>query len=268
MHGVRAAKTPFAQIFLRRRLVLRIVRSDLRVRYAGAVLGTWWLLLYPIFMLAAYASVYLFVFRVRPTGMTTEAYVLYLFSGLVPFLASAEAITLSANSVTASRALFANTVFPVELAPVKAVFATQPAQAVALLLCLLGTCLLGSVTPNLLLLPLVWVLHIAFLIGLAWLLALVTLVFRDLQAMLPIVVMLLYIVSPIAYTPDMVPARLQPLLWLNPLAPFILCYQQILALGVAPSAGQLLLCALLAAAFFFGGSSVFARAKSIAVDYA
>jgi lipopolysaccharide transport system permease protein len=265
---VGAGSAPFRLIIDRLWLLLRIARSDLRLRHAGAVIGTGWLVLYPILLIGSYSLVYLLILRVRPVGMSAETYVVYLMSGLAPFLASAEAITLSAGSVSANRTLLSNSVFPVELAPVKAVLLAQPAQFVALAACGVAALLVEGFSWAWLMLPVVWFLHLLMLIGLGWFLALATLVLRDIQALLPILIMLLYVVSPIAYTPEMVPARLQPILWANPLAPFVVSYQRILALGALPTAGQLAAMVGLSAIAFFGGSWIFQRAKSVAMDHA
>ena len=39
--------------------------SDIRSRYAGAVLGMFWLVLYPVLMLTAYSIVYVFILQIR-----------------------------------------------------------------------------------------------------------------------------------------------------------------------------------------------------------
>ena len=46
----------FKMIWKHRKMLWATTVADIRSRYAGAVLGMFWLILYPILMLAAYLS--------------------------------------------------------------------------------------------------------------------------------------------------------------------------------------------------------------------
>ncbi len=99
---------------------------------------------------------------------------------------------------------------------------------------LLASLILRKISVAILLFPLVWMLHVMFLIGLLWILSLVNLVFRDLQNIIGVVIMYLMIASPIGYTPEMVPQSMKMLLTLNPLAHFIVAYQDLIVFGRLP----------------------------------
>jgi lipopolysaccharide transport system permease protein len=111
------------------------------------------------------------------------------------------------------------------------------------------------------------VLQALFLLGVVWALSLVNVVLRDLQHGVTLLMMVLLVASPIAYVPDMVPARLRPLLALNPLAWFITAWQQILVLGRVPSAAHLVILVAISLGAFFAGGWFFARAKRMWIDY-
>lgn len=66
--------------------------ADIQSRYAGSVLGMFWLVIYPILMLTAYSVVYVFIFQVRLEQITTPQYVMLIFSGLIPFLGFSEGL--------------------------------------------------------------------------------------------------------------------------------------------------------------------------------
>ena len=87
-------------------------------------------------------------------------------------------------------------------------------------------------TGRLVLLPVIWALNVVWLIGINWVLSLLNVIFRDLQNLLTRVLMIMLVASPIAYTPDMVPSALRPLLALNPFAYFVVAYQQVIMLGI------------------------------------
>ncbi len=249
------------------RILLRVTRNELKAKYAGSVLGMGWIALAPLVLLAVYGVVYLFIFRVRVPELTPLQYVLYIFSGLVPFLATAEACAAGVPAVVANRAVLNNTVFPIDLAAPKAVLMSQASMVVGLSVILLMASATRTLAWTALLLPVVWVLQILALIGINWVLSLVYLVFRDLQYLISIILMILLIASPIAYTPHMVPAKVRMLLIFNPFAYFVMCYQKILVLGQIPGLSE----GLMILAFSFGafalGGWFFSRAKRVMIDY-
>jgi lipopolysaccharide transport system permease protein len=65
----------------------------------------------------------------------------------------------------------------------------------------------------------------------------------------------------------MVPPGLRPLLAVNPFAYFVVAYQQVIMLGIWPSAEHLVGLVLLSVISFLVGSWFFYRAKRVIVDY-
>src|SRR5258707_8894366 len=147
---------------------------------------------------------------------------------------TAEALTGGVTSVIVNRSVLNNTVFRIDLATVKAVLAAQGSMLVGLVVTIAGVIAVGRAHWTILLAPLVWVLQVMALLGVSWILSLVNVVLRDLQNLITLLLVLLMIASPIAYTPAMVPASLHWVLVVNPLAYFVVTYQRILVLGEPP----------------------------------
>jgi lipopolysaccharide transport system permease protein len=263
------ATTDSSALLLVRRfpLLWRVTRNEVRARYAGSLLGLAWFALSPLLVLAVYAGVYLFVFRVKVEGLSSLEYVLYVFAGLVPFLATGEALGLGVPSVVANRDVLSSTVFPIDLIPARAVLAAQGVMGVGLVVVGLGSLAAGRLGWTAALAPVLWALQTLFLLGLVWLLSLLNVVLRDLQNALSLLLMLLLVASPIAYVPEMVPARLKPLLVLNPLAYFITAWQEILVLGRLPSVGHSAVIVVLSIGTFLLGGWFFGRVKRVWIDY-
>lgn len=237
-------------------------------RYAGSLLGVGWALVAPLAILAIYAVVYLYIFAVRPTQMSPLEYVLYMFAGLVPFLMSGEALNGGVSSVVANRSVLNNTVFPIDLAPVKPVLMSQAVSIVGFATIVLLSAATGRVTWAILAWPLLWGLQVLFLVGLNWILSLIHVVFRDLQYAMGILLMIMLIASPIAYTPDMVPLTLKPLILLNPFAYFVIAYQKVLVLGQLPHWWEWAALVILSCGIFVSGGWIFAKGKRVLIDYA
>jgi lipopolysaccharide transport system permease protein len=249
------------------KLLWRVSLGELRSRYAGSVFGVGWALLSPLLLIMVYSVIYLVIFHVQIASLTPIEYVLFIFSGLIPFLMTSEALATGVGSVLTNKAVLSNTVFPVELVPVKAVFLAQFTMVVGMAVILIVSVFIGILSWTALLLPVLWFLQIIALIGVVWILSLVNLVLRDLQNIISLIVMILMVSSPIAYTPAMVPASLKVVILLNPLAYFVLAYQQILIMGQLPTWWDCLAIIILSVGLFYAGGYFFSRAKQVLIDY-
>jgi lipopolysaccharide transport system permease protein len=257
---------PFSVLWRHRLLLWQTVRNDIRARHAGSVLGLAWLGLYPLLFLGTYALIYICVFKVRFALFNSNEYVVLIFCGLIPFLGFTEALGLGIGSVTSNASLIKNTLFPIELIPVKAVLVSQCTQVVGTALLLAVLVVLGRFSAWMALLPVVWVAQVLFSLGLIWFLSSLNVFVRDLQNIVTVLTLMLMMISPIAYTADMVPAGLQPFLKVNPLYHLVVCYQDSLMLGRFPRDGVLWVLLSLATVFFLAGYWFFTRLKVVFAD--
>jgi len=248
-------------------LLVRTTRNEIRARYAASLIGPGWVILGPVLLLTIYGVVYRAVFQVAAPGLSPTEYVLYIFAGLVPYLMTAEALSVSVSSVVRNAGAIGNTVFPIDLAPVRAVLSTLPTLLVGVLIVFVGVLVTGNLEPTFALVPVIAALHVMGLIGLAWILSLVTVVFRALEHLLTAILVILLVASPIAYTPEMVPDNVRLLLYLNPFALVVLAYQKVMLLGEMPGLDQMLGLVALSVGVFLLGSVFFAWAKRLTLDY-
>jgi len=245
------------------------VKHDVKQRYAGSVLGSFWAILYPLFLVSFYATIYVVIFRVRVPNLSPEVYTVLVMGGLSAVLMFSESLSAGLGAIVNQRSLLLNTVFPAELLPPRSVLASQVPSLVALMFASIAAVFLGSTSPvAILVVPITWVLLIMFLVGLVWIFSLIALVLRDIQQGVNIINMSMMVLSPMAYTPDMVPGALKFIIWLNPISYFILCLQAPLALGVWPSPTAMIGAACLGIGTFFIGLTFFRRARFAFVDYA
>ena len=249
------------------RLLWRMSRHDLHARYAASLLGPAWVFFGPVLLLTLYGLVYRAVFRVSAPGMDSTEYVLYIFAGLVPYLMTAEALSVAVTSVVRNAGAIGNTVFPIDLAPVRAVLSTLPTLAVGVAIVLVGAAATGNLESTFALVPVVALLHVLGLVGVAWILSLVTVVFRDLEHLLAAILVVLLVASPIAYTPEMVPEAARLLVYLNPFALVVLAYQDVMVVGDLPTPAHAAALVAVSLGAFAVGAAFFAWAKRAALDY-
>lgn len=249
------------------RLLAAITRVELSKKYAGSVLGPLWLFLQPALLLSVYIFVYLVVFKMRFPGFSSLDYVLYVFTGLVPYMATIDAITSGSVSIKANIHLVKNVMLPIELVPVRAVLVASLAQAVGLAIIILMSALNGSLSWHILWLPLVWALHIVLLFGIVWILASIAVGLPDISYFISLFLFLLMWVSPIGFTPEMVPAEVAAALYLNPVYYLLEMYRDSLLFGRAPSLFDAGVFVALSLGLFAIGATFFRAFRGVLLDY-
>src|SRR4029079_13854960 len=106
---------------------------------------------------------------------------------------------------------------PVELIPTRAVIVAGAGHLVGLVLVIALSAAAGTLPARVVLLPVVALLTVTGLFGVAWIVAPLGLLVPDATYVVNIVTTMFMFVTPIAFTPEMVPRRFQPVVWLNPL---------------------------------------------------
>jgi len=220
--------TSFKLIYDYRKILFAIIKDGLKTRYAGSMLGLFWLILYPLLFLGVYAVIYIFIFKVRLQILNPYEYVLLIFCGLIPFLSFAEALGTGTQSVVGNSQIIRNTLFPIDLMPVRDVFISQAVQVVGLVMLFIISFVLHKLGPMSVFVLLVWFFQIMFTIGLIWIFSSVNVFMRDLGYLVAIINLILMMISPIAYTEEMVPQTLRMFLRFNPLYYLIMLYQKLI----------------------------------------
>jgi len=249
----------------KRDLLLRSIRVEIRAQHAGTVLGMAWIVLGPLLLLSLYALIYAVVFDVRVPNFSRSEYILNVFSGLVLFIAFSQAMSTATTALNKEQKLiFSN--FPSEFIPTKSVAVAYLVLLPSTVFVVLGDVVFSQASWHLLLLPVVAILQLAFSIGLGCLLSLLGLVMRDISFLIQYIVIAILIVTPIAYTPDMVPAKVKPLLYLNPLYYYVSANQHLILLNQLPPMIEIVLGTTMSIVMFLVGLWMFKRARMAMMD--
>jgi lipopolysaccharide transport system permease protein len=223
--------------------------------------------LQPTLLLSIYLFTYLVVFRMRFPGFSTMDYVLFVFSGLIPYLGFMEAATSGCLVLRQNLHLVKNVMLPIELLPVRAVAVSLASQMVSLMVLLLLLASHGYASVHWLWLPVVLGLQVMLLLGLVWILSVICLVLPDMSQLVNLGVFFLMFVSPIGFRPDMVPPALQLVLHLNPIFYLTEAFRASLFYGGLPGTTLAAGYATISLAVFFGGAAFFRKFKDVLVDY-
>lgn len=250
-----------------RRILRATTEVELKKKFAGSALGSAWLVLHPLMFLMIYLFLFLVVFKVRFPDMSSIGYVVYVFAGLVPYLALMEGTTAGAVAIRQNMHLVRNVIVPIELVPVRTVLMALAAELVGLGVIVALLLIDGTLSWNVVWLPAIILLQLAFVLGIVLALAALGVLLPDLGYAINLVMIFLMFISPIGFRPETLPAAAQPLIWLNPVYYMLESFRSVLMAGYGPNYGHIAVFAVIALLSVIGGASFFHRFKGIIVDY-
>ncbi len=217
-------------------LALMAVR-DLKARHAGSAFGIAWLYVQPLLTIAAYFLVFDIVFKLRlGEGAPTRAVGAYLVVGMVPWLAFSDAVARGMNSLIDAGALLQKNPMPPVLFPARAVLSSAVVfLPLIVVLVPIYAPLHGFSAALLMLVPLMALAIITWCL-LAYVFAILAAALRDVTQLVTFFLGVGVYLSPVLFPPNMFPAAMAWVLWLNPMTPTILGSQSIMLKGEVPGA--------------------------------
>lgn len=257
------------QIWTHRHALWRSSLIELKKRYAGSAIGYLWVVLYPVLFLSIYVFVYQVVFKVKVTGVDTGGfhYVLFVFSGLVPYIALMEAFSTGCLSIKQNMHLIKNVLAPIETVPVRSVVISMITQLVGLAMVLGLAAINGSLTPLAALVPVVMFFQFLMFTGIVWVLSALAVALPDIGYFVNLGTFLLMFVSPIAFTKEMVPATLAVTLYFNPVYYMVEMYRSLLWVGTLPPLFETVVFVSMCSLTFVAGAAFFGVFKYAILDH-
>ncbi len=245
------------------RLAFNLFKMNVRDRYLGSSLGSFWAIANPFFMLALYTFVFGFVFKVRiPGAETTLGYVIWLIIGYGPWMATVEAIMASTTSVVGAAGVVKNMAFKTELLPISASFVGIISLGVSLFFLLVLMTFAGNVPDwHIVWLPLIIMLQFFLILSIGLWLSAINVFVRDLSIALPNMLTIIMFLTPIFYPMESMPAAVQKLSFANPFFLIADAYRASLERHQSPSSIGLICLFFLSLMLFISGLAAFRRAK-------
>lgn len=255
-----------------RTLLSEMVRRELRARVSGTVLGRVWLAGRPALFALAYFLVFGFVFEpklpVRDGEGGKLVFAFFLLSGLVPWMAFAEAVAGGASSIAGNADLLRKSALPPLVFPIQAVTVTTFVYFVPIVLLAAACIASGAAGWGALPLVVLWfALQSLMVAALAIVFGLMVAAFRDVEQIVGMLVGIGLFFAPIFYAVDHAPSMLRGVLWVNPFTPLANGYHDILVRGGLPGAED----ALVAGAWLLGATALasvlYARGRDQVPDW-
>jgi lipopolysaccharide transport system permease protein len=219
-------------------LTLHLVRRDLARRHRRSVLGWVWSLALPVAQLAIFFLIFGSVLRLK-----VPHFAAFLFIGIAMWTWFSTATNLAVGSLEDHRSLVLRPRFPAAVLPVVAVVTAfvDYLFAIPVMVVILGVQV--GVHPSIIALVPLAAIQLVLCVGVAWLVSLLNVFFRDVRHAVTVALLLGFYLTPIFYERSAAPSRLGWLFDYNPLARLIEIERSILLAGTWPSATVLLVLA-------------------------
>ena len=263
-----------SNISMQRELLANLTLRELRGKYKRSILGWGWSLLNPLASMCIYTIVFAVILKIEvdpgaPSGL--DVFALFLLCGLLPWAFFANSLSGGVESLVSNANLIRQVWFPRQVL----VSATVGSFLITLLIEMSVLCVALLIAGNMVLpwlvpaLALIVVLA-AFALGIALVLSVANVYFRDARHLISIVLQVWFYLTPIVYPLSLVPEESDLLGWdfptrdfieLNPMTRFVEAFRDLLYDLRWPSAGTLAYVTVWAVASLAVGAWVFTRAE-------
>ena len=196
--------------------VVRVLAvRDFKAKFKQSVLGPVWIVVQPFALLAAFLVGFHSVAAVGTAGVP---YVVFVLVGLGAWTYFQASLSMGAVSLVTNAQLVQRTACPRLAFPIASLIANLPSLAVPLVAGLVSAAATGYLSLRVLLLPLGLLWLIAATAGMVGITSALTVRYRDLLAVLPLILQVGVFFSPIGYQAADLPDAARLLLGLNPLS--------------------------------------------------
>ena len=236
--------------FRYRYVVFNFVYYTLKQRYTRSSLGLLWSVLMPLLQSLIMGVVFFYLMRINMPN-----YLVYIFAGTIIY-------NIMGNVIIQSPSILLNNEnFIKKIYVPKLVFVLQVVllEIVNFVLAFFSLVILGilfrklTLSPYYLFLPIPIVLIILFLVGIAIILSIANIYFRDMSYIVSITMQATFFLTPVLYPMSIMPGPIQKVIQMNPLYYFVEIFRNTILNNQFPQWNYLLICTVMAFVVFSSG---------------
>ncbi len=203
-------------------LAYTLAKRSVLSRYKGSILGVFWSLLTPIFLLCVYTFVFGTIFKSRWPAATDPSdqseFAVILFSGLLVFQLFSDVVNASPMIVPAHANYVKKVIFPLEiLVPVTLMAALFHLAINTGVLFAAMLIFKGSIPLTAILFPLILVPLCLLILGVGWILSSLGVYLRDIGQIMGTIITAILFTAPIFFPISAMSETVQKLIAFNPL---------------------------------------------------
>ena len=192
---------------------------------------------------------------------------LFLFVGLLPWIFFSNAISSATDSVVGASSLVSKVYFPREVLPTAAVLTKLVDLGFGLVILAMLMVYYGDApAATVWWFPILFSIHMIFVLGLSYPLAALNLFFHDVRFLVGVALTLWFYLTPVIYPVDLVPDKYRFLFDINPNSLFINAYRRVILTGDSPGLEKVLLGLVISVLTFVIGYYLFKRMEPAFAD--
>lgn len=220
-----------------RPLLNELITRDIKNKYRKSILGVFWTILNPLFMMIVLSVVFSNLFK-----FDIEYFPVYLLSGQLIFNFFSESTTNAMGAIIANGPLIKKIYVPKYVFVLSRIFSSSInllASFTALIFVMLAMRVELHYTILLVPIPLFFV--IGFSLGVGLLLAALTVKFRDIMHLYSVFVTALMYLTPVIYPMSILPEWLEKVVLLNPLTNILIMFRDVMMNNTLPSISSMVI---------------------------
>lgn len=248
-------------------LLWQMVSREVKARYKQSILGYFWVILNPLAQMIVMSFAFSLILRIPTNASGHIPYSIFLFVALLPWNLFANSLSSASASLINSSSLITKVYFPRTIL----VISTTIAKIVDFLfaLSILVIYMIAYRIP--ISINILWVIPIFFIqqlftLGLSLFFAAANLLYRDIQYLLSLILILWMYLTPVIYPADLVPPQYKIIFQLNPMAVITNAYRQTILGNGAPNYISLLIALIVSVITLLLGYSYFKSREKIFAD--
>ena len=250
-----------------RELLWQMVGREVKARYKQSILGYFWVILNPLAQMLVMSFAFSVILRIPTNSAEHIPYSIFLFVALLPWSLFATSLSSACNSLVNNSSLITKVYFPRTILVLASIISKLVDFVFALSILVIYMLIYHMpITINVL-----WVIPIFFIqqiftIGLSLFLSAANLLYRDIQYLINLLLILWMYATPVIYPADLVPEKYRIIFQLNPMAVIINAYRQTILGGGPPNYLSLLIALFLSLLVLILGFSYFKTREKIFAD--
>ncbi len=210
-------------------LTKNLAVRDVETRYKRSLLGLYWALINPLVIAAIYGFVFGVIFHASSKPIP---YPVFLIAGITFWNLFANGLMSATSSVTGNASLLAKLYFPRVVLPTAAVLARLIDFLFSVVI-LLGFILIYHVSihwTSFWLVPLLMI-QILFTFGIGYILSALNVLYRDMNQLIGLVIMIWVYFAPVMYTVSRTSSTIKDVLLINPMGAIIQAERDVIFVG-------------------------------------
>ena len=252
----------FKELIKYRDLLLMLTFRDIRIKYKQAVMGFMWAIFMPIIAILAGVLIKkaISVLSGKPMDLTG---IVSMSVKVLPWTFFISAIKFSVNSLVGNRALVTKIYFPREVLPLSSILACLFDFSIGVItLTILLSIVRVGISVYLLWIPVILIFLVLFTTGLALLLSLANLFFRDVKYIVEIILMFGIFFTPVFYEASIF-GKWKTLMLINPIAGILEAINNVVVLHKMPDMFWFTYAGLCSILIFIVGFAIFHKNEAL-----